>query len=94
MYFRRYDLSGENSVDKTVYTVVAEKTTNYNMLFFKTPEELANLLSRECPPDTEISARCENGAINGNCVGCWLDWLNREVKDEKEKSTVSSGNTG
>lgn len=29
-----------------------------------------------------------------DCKNRWLDWLNREVKDEKEKPTVSSGNTG
>ena len=60
--------------------------TNYDRIISKTPEKLAELLNKTCPPKTTANT-CrrmfneETGKYN--CVKCWLDWLTSPVDKEE-----------
>ena len=58
----------------------SEPQTNYDRIISKTPEELAKELaelSERCPD----GINCDDVEVGRTCEVCWLDWLNKEVKE-------------
>lgn len=54
--------------------------TNYDRIISKSPEELAEIMVSDCPPNYPKGERCEYEKNDGNldCAACWLDWLKEE----------------
>ena len=62
------------------YEEVREKhihRTNYDLIISKTPEELAEIMVSDCPPNYPHGECREYEKNDGNldCFKCWLDWL-------------------
>ena len=60
------------------------KTTNYDRLINKTPEEMAeHYNNRGCPPNKRcpVGTELRDIRINDVCTKCWLDWLRQEADD-------------
>lgn len=56
--------------------------TNYDRIISKTPEELAEIMVSDCPPNYPKSECREYEKNDGNldCSKCWLDWLKQEAE--------------
>ena len=59
--------------------------TNYDRLISKTPEELAEIMEGECPPNYPNGNCREYEKYDGNlcCCKCWLDWLKSPVEGDE-----------
>ncbi len=61
-----------------------ELLTNYDRLISKTPEELAEMLSRSgkyfCCDTTKCDPHSERCDYGDECYDCWLDWLKQEAE--------------
>ena len=59
--------------------------TNYDRLFSKTPEELAEFLGDVAGNGGGSCAPGHYDCTNReNCAECWLDWLNSPAKEERK----------
>ena len=60
--------------------------TNYDLLISKTPEELAEIMVGDCPPNYPHGDCHEYERYDGNldCCKCWLDWLKSPAETEGE----------
>ncbi|MBO5970722.1 MAG: hypothetical protein J6S14_19790 [Clostridia bacterium] len=58
--------------------------TNYDRLISKTPEELAEIMASDCPPNYPLVNCREYEKYDGNldCCKCWLDWLKAPADKE------------
>lgn len=58
--------------------------TNYDILISKTPEELAEIMVSDCPPNYPHGECREYEKNDGNldCSKCWLDWLKSPADKE------------
>ena len=75
----------ECAVDEDCGLFVAKPMTNYDLLIFKPPEELAGWLCQTqyrdgdfCPPKHEW----QYCIMAGGCRECWLSWLNAPADKE------------
>lgn len=59
--------------------------TNYDRLISKTPEELAEIIASDCPPNYPLVNCREYEKYDGNldCCKCWLDWLKSPAEEEQ-----------
>ena len=66
------------------YAVQVEGTTNADRIRSMTDEEIAELLSRNCP--TQEIVQCSKYPVDKDglrkCDLCWLDWLKQEATNE------------
>ena len=59
--------------------------TNYGRIIRMTPEELAEIMVGDCPPNYPHGDCREYEKYDGNldCCKCWLDWLRSPVEENK-----------
>ncbi len=59
---------------------LGDPMTNADRIRSMTDEELAKILGDKCirPPTSECAKAC------GDCVACWLEWLQQSVERLKE----------
>lgn len=64
---------------------IEKPQTNYDRLVSKTPEELAEIMVSDCPPNYPHGECREYEKNDGNldCSKCWLDWLKSPVEVEE-----------
>ena len=94
MYFRRYDLGGEDSVDATAFAYAEKKKPiiNADRIRSMTDEELAELflahdeqLYRHCPSDKRAEdCYADFGKAFDACEKCWLGWLKAPVEEVQD----------
>lgn len=79
MYFRRYDLSGKDSVDATAYAYAEKRKpiTNADRIRSMTDKELAEMMAHGNCGYCKIHDYCfsQKGV---DCDEAWLNWLKQE----------------